>query len=294
MDELFELQDRITASIAATVYPKVMRTEIARAQAKPTYSLSAYDFYLRGVAAYNVQRTESSLGQALALLHQAIAIDPQFSSAWAWIARVHWGRIQNGWGPFREVHALEQEAAKRAVETGQDDPVALGLGGFGIAYLGGKPEEGVTHIERALALNPNFLLAWRFGGAAHSMVGDHGKAIEYFDRAMRLSPLVDDAWQSYHGISLTCFFLGQYDEAVKWAERALRDKPRSVPCLLVKVAALALQGDHANQLPDLVQRLLSIVPGVTIKSVRRAMSAYRPAELKLYEDALRTAGIAEC
>ena len=294
MDELFELQDRITASIAATLYPKVMGTEIARAQAKSTASLSAYDLYLRGVAAYNVQRTESSLNQALALLHQAIAIDPQFSSAWAWIARVHWGRTQNGWGPFREVQALGQEAARRAVETGQDDPVALGLGGFGIAYLGGKTEEGVAHIERALALNPNFLLAWRFGGAAYSMLGDHGKAIQYFERAMRLSPLDDDAFQSYHGISLTCFFLGHYDQAVEWSERALRDKPRSVPALMVNVAALALRGHHADQLPDLVRRLLSIVPGLTIKSVRRAMSAYQAADLKLYEDALRTAGISEC
>jgi TolB-like protein/class 3 adenylate cyclase/Tfp pilus assembly protein PilF len=294
MDELFELQDRITASIAATLYPKVMGTEIARAQTKPTASLSAYDLYLRGVAAYNVQRTESSLDQALALLHQAIAIDPQFSSAWAWIARVHWGRIQNGWGPFREVQALGQEAARRAVETGQDDPVALGLGGFGIAYLGGKTEDGVAHIERALALNPNFLLAWRFGGAAYSMLGDHGKAIQYFERAMRLSPLDNDAFQSYHGISLTCFFLGHYDQAVEWSERALRDKPRSVPALLVNVAALALRGHHADQLPDLVRQLLSIVPGVTIKSVRRSMSAYRAADRKLYEDALRTAGISEC
>lgn len=291
MDEVFELQDRITASIAATLYPKVMGTEIARAQAKPTASLSAYDLYLRGVAAYNAQRTESSLDQALALLHQAIAIDPKFSSAWAWIARVHWGRVQNGWGSFREVQALGQEAARRAVETGQDDPVALGLAGFGIAWLGGKPEEGVAHIERALALNPNFLLAWRFGGATYSMLGDHDKAIEYFERAMRLSPLDDDAWQSYHGISLTCFFLGHLDQAVEWSERALRHKPRLVPSLMVKIAALALGGHHADQLPDLVRQLLSIVPGVTIKSVRRRMSAYQVADRELYETALRKAGL---
>jgi hypothetical protein len=74
----------------------------------------------------------------------------------------------------------------------------------------------------------------------------------------------------------------------------LRDKPRSVPALMVNVAALALRGHHADQLPDLVHQLLSIVPGVTIKSVRRSMSAYRAADRKLYEDALRTAGISEC
>lgn len=116
MDELFELQDRITASIAATLYPKVMGTEMARAQAKPTSSLSAYDLYLRAVAAYNAERTGSSLDHALALLHQAIAIDPQFSSAWGYVACMHWRRLSNGWGRFGEIQEPGLEAARRALE----------------------------------------------------------------------------------------------------------------------------------------------------------------------------------
>jgi adenylate cyclase len=291
--ELFELQDKITSSIVATLYPKVMGSEIARAQAKPTSSLSAYDLYLRAAAAVNTRPTESSFGQALAFLHQAIAIDPQFSSAWAGVARVHWGRGNLGWGPFREAQALGQDAAMRALETGQDDPVALALGGFGIAYLGGKPEEGVAHIERALALNPNFLMAWRFGGAAYTMLGEHGKSIDYFERAMQLSPLDDDAFESYHGISLPCFFLGRYDEAVVWADRALRDRPNSAVALMWKVAALTMRGHRAAEMTDLVRQLLSMLPGVTIKTIGRRMSAYRPADRELYEKAFRAAGIQE-
>jgi adenylate cyclase len=292
MDELFELQDRITASIVATLYPKVFDTEIARARAKPTSSLSAYDLYLRAAALLK-NWTESSLDEALALLHQAIAIDPQFSSAWACVACVHWVRLNGGWAPFREAQALGQEAARRALETGHDDPVALALGGFGIASLGGQPEEGVAHIERALALNPNFLMAWRFGGAAYSMLGEHGKAIEYYERAMQLSPLDDNAFESYHGISFPCFYLGRYDEAVGWAERALRERPRSAPALMLKVAALAMRGHRADEMSDLVRQLLSMLPGVTIKTIGRRMSAFRPADRELYKKALRTAGIPE-
>jgi adenylate cyclase len=290
MDELFELQDRITSSIVATIYPKVMGAEIVRAQAKPTSNLSAYDLYLRATALYN-RYTESSLDEALALLHQAIAIDPRFSSAWAWVARIHWGRIASGWSSFREAQALCQEAAKRALEAGRDDPVALALGGFGLAYLGGRPEEGLAHIERALALNPNFLMAWRFGGAAHSMLGEHAKAIEYFERAMHLSPLDGDAYETYHGISLPYFFLRRYDQAVEWAERALRDRPRAAVALMVKVAALAMLGDRTVEIPDLVRQLLSINPRITAKRVGIVMSTFRPSDLELYQTALRKAGI---
>src|SRR5262249_53613472 len=171
MDDLFELQDRITSSIVATLVPKVSAAEIARAQAKPTSSLSAYDLHLRAWALLLNQHTESSLDQALALLHQAVAIDPQFSSAWALVAAVHWIRVASGWGGFRELQPLGLEAARRALETGNDSPLALTMGGFTIAYLGGKAEEGVGHIERALTLNPNYLVAWRFGGLAHAMLG---------------------------------------------------------------------------------------------------------------------------
>ena len=62
------------------------------------------------------------------------------------------------------------------------------LGGFGIAYLGGRLEEGLAHIERALTLNPNSLVAWRFGGTAYWMIGKHEKSIQYYERAMQLSP----------------------------------------------------------------------------------------------------------
>jgi tetratricopeptide (TPR) repeat protein len=177
--------------------------------------------------------------------------------------------------------------------SGQDDPVALALGGFGIAYLGGKPEEGAAHIERALALNPNFLLAWRFGGAAYSMLGEHGKSNEYIERAMQLSPLDDDAFESYHAASVTCFFLNRYDQAVEWSERALRDRPRSAPALMVKVAALAMRGHPADKMSDLVRQLLSMFPRMTIRGVTLRMAAYRAADREHFAEALRTAGIPE-
>jgi adenylate cyclase len=291
LDELFELQDRITSSIVATLLPKVLRSEIARAQAKPTSSLSAYDLYLRATALMLNQFTEGSLDQALALLQQAVAIDPQFSSAWASVSAVHWIRVLNEWGGFRELQPLGLEAARRALETGHDNPLALAAGGYGIANFGGKPEEGVGHIERALALNPNLPMAWRFGGFAYAMLGQHEKSIEYFQRAMQLSPLDDDAFVSYVGISRSCFFLGRYDHAVNWSDRALRDRPRWAPALVVKVAAVAMCGHRADELPDLVQQLLSLLPRMTITGFRRRTPMYQADDREHFAEALRTAGI---
>jgi TolB-like protein/class 3 adenylate cyclase len=290
MEDVFDLQDRITSSIVATITPKMVTAEIARAQAKPTDNLSAYDLYLRAVAGVR-DDTESSTSQALQLLERAIAADHQFSSAYGFLANAHWNRLLNGWGSIDEAKARGYEAARLAIELGKDDPVALTLGGHGIAYLGGRLDEGLAHIERALTLNPNALMAWRLGGAVSWMTGQHEKSIQYYERAMQLSPLDPWAFDAYMGISFPYFFLGRYDQAIHWAERSLREKPRFVPALIVKIAALAMDGSRPDELRDLVQQWMSMFPGVTIVTGMQRLVVSRSADRELFETALRKAGL---
>ena len=80
MEDVFDLQDRITSSIVATIEPKVLTAEIVRAQAKPTSNLSAYDLYLRAVAAIESGPTESLINEAFMLLERAVGADPKFTS----------------------------------------------------------------------------------------------------------------------------------------------------------------------------------------------------------------------
>ena len=293
IEDVFDLQDRITSSIVATIYPQLMSFEITRAQAKPTSNLTAYDFYLRAIPGIVPTATESSISEALVLLDRAIAADPQFSSAYAYVARAQWGRLHQGWGSSREAKARGYEAAKRAVEIGKDDPVALALGGFGIASLGGKPAEGVEQIERALALNPNFLMAWRFGGAAYSMIGKHEKSIQYFERAMQLSPRDAFAFETYIGLTTPYFFLGRHDQAHYWAERALRDKPRSFLAIMWKIVAVAMESHQSDELADLIEQLKSLRPRFSIAGCMVRFGAFQDSDRKLFETALRRAGLPE-
>ena len=68
LEDVFDLQDSITSSVAAVITPKVVQAEIARAQAKPTNSLSAYDLYLRALALAFEDKPDS-YNQALTLLY---------------------------------------------------------------------------------------------------------------------------------------------------------------------------------------------------------------------------------
>jgi hypothetical protein len=99
----------------------MLSAEIARVQAKLTANLSAYDLYLRALAAVR-ERTESSISQALELLERAIASDPRFSAAYGFVASAHWNRLLFGWGSIADAKAPGFKAAKLAVELGKDDP----------------------------------------------------------------------------------------------------------------------------------------------------------------------------
>ena len=292
LEDVFDLQDRITSSIVATIYPKMLTAEISRAQAKPTDNLSAYDLYLRAIAEIR-ENTESSTSQALELLNRAIAADPQFSAAYGFVACAHWNRFVYSWGSTGEAKARGYEAAKLAVELGKDDPIALSLGGFAIAYLGGRPEEGLAHMERSLTLNPNSPGAWRNGGMVSWMTGQHEKSIQYYERAMQLNPLDPFAFETYAGLSAPYFFLGRYDQSLHWVDRALREKPRFVLALMMKIVALAMGGSRPDELRDVAQQVMSMFPGVSIAGCMERMVLSRSVDRELFATALCKAGFPE-
>jgi tetratricopeptide (TPR) repeat protein len=78
--------------------------------------------------------------------------------------------------------------ARRAVDLGQDDAVALCTAGFALADVVNELEDGDDLIERALTLNPNLAMAWIFSGWVKISFGKPELAIERLTQAMRLSP----------------------------------------------------------------------------------------------------------
>ncbi len=86
--EVFDLQDQVASSIVGAITPKVEEAEIERAKRKPTESLDAYDYYLRGLAVFDrTVNDQAAIDEALQLFKAAIARDPEFAAAYARAAR---------------------------------------------------------------------------------------------------------------------------------------------------------------------------------------------------------------
>ena len=140
LDDLFELQDQVAASVVGAVAPQLERAEIERSKRKPTESLDAYDYYLRGMAKFH-QATRKTIDESLPLFYQAIELDPGFASAYGIAAWCYFWRKLNGWMTHPAQEAAEAERlAREAVTLGKDDAVALTKGGHALGHFGGDLE----------------------------------------------------------------------------------------------------------------------------------------------------------
>ena len=292
LDDIFELQDRITESVVGAIAQELERAEIERAKRKPTDSLHAYDHFLRGMASFHAG-TQGAVDQALACFRQAIALDPEYASAYGMAAwSLFWRRV-NGWTVERDAETAEgARLARCAIDFGKNDAVALARGGHALAHFTRDLDAGVDFLDRALVLNPNLATAWFLGAYLRIWRGEPDEAIERFERAMRFSPLDTEMFRMQTGVAMAHLIAGRFEAACAWAEKAFRDAPLFVLAAAAIAASCALAGrmDEARRAMGEVRRL---DPSLRLAGLDLWLPFQRTEDGARFADGLRKAGLPE-
>jgi TolB-like protein len=290
LDDIFDLQDHLATSVVGAIAPQLERAEIERSRRKPTGRLDAYDHYLRGMAKLHAG-TRPAIQRALVEFLEALRLDPDFASANAMAAWCHFWRKVNGWleQPERDI-AEGIRLARRAVELGQDDAVALTRGGHALAHLAGELERGIALLDRALVLNPNLASAWFLGGYLRALQGDSDAAIVYFEHAMRSSPLDPETYRMQAGMALAHLFAGRFDEASAWSEKALAYLPDFLAAAAFAAASHALAG-HTAEAQRAMDHLRRLNPALRISKLESWLPIHRAEDRRTLAAGLRAAGL---
>jgi TolB-like protein/Tfp pilus assembly protein PilF len=292
VDDIFNLQDQVAAHVVGAIAPQMEHAEIDRAKRKPTENLDAYDYYLRGVANLN-KGTKDAIEEALLLFSKAIELDPNYASAYAMAAWCYFWRKINGWMTDRVQEIAEgTRLARRAVELGKDDAVALTRSGHALGHLDGDLDGGIALLDRALVFNPNLAAAWFLGGFLRVWHGEPDSAIERFEHAMRLSPLDPEMYRMQAGLAAAHLFAGRFDMASLWAEKAFTDLPSFLMVVAIITASHALAGrmDEARRAMRHLRRLDS---SLSISNLNEWLPIHRPQDFAMLADGLRRAGLPE-
>jgi tetratricopeptide (TPR) repeat protein len=174
LQDIFDLQDEVTAGVVGAILPKLETAEIARATRKPTASLEAYDYYLRGMAAI-YRWTGDSHDEAFRLFGRAIELDPDFATAYGVAARCYSWRAGDGRATDKIREADEAaRLARRAVDPlpaisclgASRTPAAAARGWHrhaGVRETCPKPEVGGRHSITSSRswVNATHWMRWR-------------------------------------------------------------------------------------------------------------------------------------
>jgi TolB-like protein/Tfp pilus assembly protein PilF len=290
LEDVFDLQDRITESVVGALQPALRRAEIARARRKLPASLDAYDCLLRAVPAV-IANTPTEAGAAIKLLNEALRLDPEYAYAHALIATAY-GQIYRSAAPSdREtmrVHAVTH--ARRAVALGGDDSAVLAPAGFMLLIAAQDVAGARAALDKAVALNSNSAAAFAHRALVLASTGQPEPAIADAKRAMRLSPLDPAIYLPQMAIAIASIWLRQYAEAVLWARKAIHVSPRypmSYAWLMVAECARGNAAEAERQL----ERLTEVLPGFEPGTLARLFE-YFPDPLRSNAVAvLRDAGL---
>lgn len=287
--DIFAIQDEITQHVVAAIEPEILIGENRRALLRGSDNLDAYECHMRGTLLHNAQDSAAHFDDAIEWQRRAIALDPEFGRAHMMLARSLFARCYFGFSDDidRDSAELAAEAA-RAVVIEDHDPYChyvMCLANFAAR----RPHAAVQEAQQAIDLNPNFALAHMALGWARIYIGRFAEALDPLHKALRLSPHDPLTYLFFNRIALAHYHLGNYEEALRHAERALLLR-RTYFNLVILLACLG-QLDRNEEARRIVPEAVANAP-VDLPRYWRFFTGYvDPADHAHFKDGLVKAGL---
>jgi TolB-like protein/Tfp pilus assembly protein PilF len=280
--DLFQVQDEIVQMIVGTLVARVSISERMRALHQKPENLKAYDFYLRGRAAFQGWTPEGNR-QAQEFFGRAMHLDPFFALAYGYLAYSYIQAWLAGWNRSPEALRRARELAQQAVVLGPSD--FDNQWSLGAAYIYSREfEKGMSAYERAVELNPNSPDLLVDMADALVYVGRPEDAAANVERAMRLNPIHPDNYLWTLGIAL--YYCGRYDESVAALMR-MNDPPNLVKR---QIAADYVRLGEIEKARKTAEDFLNHDPGYKLE--REWVWPFKdPKDVESFMDDLRRAGL---
>ncbi|MDP3693530.1 adenylate/guanylate cyclase domain-containing protein [Bradyrhizobium sp.] len=241
MDDVFELQDKVAASVAGVIDPLLLDTEIMRALKRPTADLTSYDLYLRALPLIRAWAREP-IARAIVLLEQAIARDPKYGPALASLALCHSQNFLSGWGDAAVESEQGRILAWRAREAAPDDPMSMTSAAGALLNLGEDANLLKPWVDGALARNPSHAFGWLWSGWIRTVAGEADVAIEHFEMSLRLDPRTSRRAFHLTGIGICHFWQRRFERAAVALEASFHELPSYAMTMWFLAACYAHMG----------------------------------------------------
>lgn len=265
--DIFDVQDEVAATIAATLEPQLIIAEGLRYERTHPDVLGAWGSVIRGLNRL-WRFTKEDFDAALQEADRAIALAPNYGLAYAIRTCALGYRSWTQWGDDWYQDAVGAISAFKQLQAiGTSDPTSLGGAAIGIMFMG-RFKQAHEIFKRAIQLNPNFAIARGINGYALGCLGHSDEGLHMIATAIRLSPR-DPLQPLFLAGKALCYFMkGAYEESISTAVESVGINPNILDSYLYKAAAHA-EREEIEQAKREIQRALRLAPRLSIKMVRK-------------------------
>lgn len=289
IEDVFEVQDEITATVVASLEPEIGSAERQRVVRSSRADLKAWDTFHLGVAHF-FKFTAADNVEAQRLLQRSRELDPLFGEAHAWwayatvLGMVYWDTA-----PSTALLDEALAATRRALEIDDQNAVFYALKAR-VQLARGEYESARRENELAIGLNPTF-------AAAHCGLADtlayqerYDEAVRRFEMAISMSPNDPQRWAFLTYGALAMIFKRDFEAAIAWADRAREIPNCQYWTMAHKAVALAYLG-REREACAAMRVVEEERPGFSIAFAREKLFYLRSrAQLDMYLEGLRKAG----
>jgi len=289
LKDTFALQDEITGNILSALAVKLTKGEQATIRRKSTDNLEAQLKVLQALW-YSQRRTKEGNFRARQLAEEAMALDPEYASAYIILAFCHIHEVFYGWSKSRN-ESMEQafELAQKAISL--DESSASGYVLLSSVYMFKKQyEKAIAEAERAIAFDPNGDSAYSQLGTVLQMVGRPQEAIAPLEKAIRLNPRAPSLY--FRRLGTAYRDIGRYEEAIVQLKKAINLTPDSLYPHTALAATYSLSGRDKEARAE-VSEVLRIQPKISLKRLAKQVAYKNQADIDRLINALRKAGLPE-
>ncbi len=289
LDDIFDLQDEITQTIIGAIEPELAVAEQERVVRETPNNLDAWDCYQRGLW-HHYRFTKEDNATAQALFRQAIKLDPGLSRAYAGLAHAgYWDVLFDFSNEPEETLTWADEAGQTALTLDDKDPVAHWALGR-VRMLRGDLDRAIAELDIAIHINPSYAHAYFGIGFAQTFAGMTDEALENNSKAIRLSPHDPSLWTFYAGRTVTHIARREFGDAVISARKSVQQAHAGGWAHALLAIALAHAGETAAARAA-IEELKIVQPDFSEDFIRRVLQFRDPAQIDLFLDGLRKAGL---
>jgi adenylate cyclase len=287
LSDIFAVQDEITKNIITAMQVELTEGEQVKAASKGTNNLEAYLKYLKANELINKMNPESN-ALAKKLAEEAIALDPDYAWAYYILGRSHMVDVWVGVSKSpKDSIAKAMKLLQKAIVLEDTYAEAHGLLGF-LYSMTKRHDKAIAQAEKAVSLNPNSAGAHFLVGKTLSFAGRWEESIPEYKKAIRLNPIPPN--NCLWSLGLSYAYTEQYEEAIKWCEKAVHQEPNDLLARLMMTVVYSLS-DWDKDAQAEAAEVLRIQPKFTLDKFKKKLTYKREVDRERFLGALHKAGI---